>query len=120
MGNDVAIDTEKDIVAQYIKSVELQSDSSPAAKIRPTRISLNGRFLVMKSGKTIWRRVGDAKSALRHDLLYASYLFGTEYSDVRNEMFEIRNGHAFTYAEANEIAERAYQRLLSMVEFVDV
>ncbi len=40
--------------------------TKPIKKARPHRIKFMGEFVTLNSGKTVWKRIGDAKSALNN------------------------------------------------------
>lgn len=42
--------------------------TKPLKKSRPHRIKFMGEFITLNSGKTVWKRIGDAKSALNNHL----------------------------------------------------
>ena len=95
--------------------------SAPAAdknpkKINPTRIRLNGKFLVLASGKTLWRRKGDAKNALRNYLGYKL-----------NEIFERRgyqdvyfDGQKIDLSTKDQIIKETILEIYKLVEFVEI
>lgn len=40
--------------------------TKPIKKARPHRIKFMGEFVTLNSGKTVWKRIGDAKNALNN------------------------------------------------------
>jgi len=106
--------------------------SKPIKSPTPVRILYNGQFLILPSGKTIWKSVGDAKNALR-------YAF--EHSNLQNSLFifdpprplamNIDWGAAKVYSyddtncfytskETGIILEEIYQQVCKKVSFVRV
>lgn len=84
------------------------------SKIKPCRIKLDGKFLVLNSGKTIWKRKGDAKSAFKNN--FSSYRSG-------GLVYEVEKGLApqGNYERRNEVwrqfvAELERQGILEFVE----
>lgn len=56
-----------------------------AKSIKVVRIKFLGKYVTLNSGKTIWKRIGDAKSALIHHLgSQARYRQRTAFSDLIN------------------------------------
>lgn len=103
----------------FLSSLNLETKK--LKKNKPVRIRYNGQFVTLKSGKTIWKRLGDAKSALRHDF-NSSPTGHFEYKrcfhpDYFHYEFE---GTQYTWEEAKKISENAYLEVLKVVEFVEV
>lgn len=90
------------------------AESKPK-KIKPCRIKLDGKFLTLDSGKTIWKRKGDAKSAFKNN--FSRYAKGGLVYEVETALAPQGN-----YEKRNEMW-RAFVKELEaqgIVEFVEV
>lgn len=54
-----------------------QNPKPPKTPKTVWRIKINGQFITTISGKTVWKRIGDAKSAVHHHV--SSWLCGIPY-----------------------------------------
>ncbi len=59
MCTDYILEAEK-----LIKSFQIPKSHNP----NMWRIKIDGNFICTVSGKTVWKRIGDAKNALRHHI----------------------------------------------------
>ena len=66
----MSYEKEKQIVLQNSK---LGQPLKPQARITPYRIKINGQYLTTRSGKTVWKRLGDAKNAFHNHLDYINH-----------------------------------------------
>lgn len=110
-----------DVEAELKKLLEKDLDKidatdKPHRRIRPVRIRYKGKFLVMPSGKTIWRRIGDAKAAL-----LVNNFFDPVYYSHKHGGYCLRwdNSKAITWDEAKEYRALYKELLFSTVEFVE-
>ena len=71
------------------------------------RIKVDGRFIMTSSGKTVWKQLGHAKSALR-----------LHFEDVK---YKLRRSDDHTYKDIAAFYEMCYQKFLKdRVEFVKI
>jgi hypothetical protein len=61
------------MIDEVVKSFRTDDSIAKFKKLSPCRVMVNGKFVVTDSGKTIWRRVGDAKSAVKNHLAGNGY-----------------------------------------------
>ncbi len=49
----------------FVEGLE-NHDPEPLKPIKPVRVKVNGKYIYTKSGKSLWKTVGHAKSAIKH------------------------------------------------------
>jgi len=57
----------------YADSLKCDEHDVKPRAIQPTVIVFDGHVVMLKSGKCVWRKPGDAKAALRNHLYYEVY-----------------------------------------------
>lgn len=105
------------VKGEALRQLDAFDKATKAVKrMQPTRIKYKGKFLTLPSGKTLWRRPGDAKSALIN-AIETGYLTLYNY-DTRS--YDRRDGKHknMTHAEVRELHELLKQEMLALVEFV--
>lgn len=83
--------TDAEVRSRVINELAESVENKPKKlrNCRPCRLRMNGKFLVLRSGKTLWQREGDAKSALRNQLKDILYDYGWEQKKrVENELMK--------------------------------
>ena len=113
--------TDEETIAFVKKEAARQLDlfDRPARDTRawnPTRIRYRGEFLTLPSEKTLWRKPGDAKSALVNAIetgALVSYNYDTRSYDRKDGKRKDMN-----YAEVSELQKLLKQEIFSLVEFV--
>lgn len=116
----------QETIDEGIKSAlnALKPNLKKLRKIRPVRIFYNGNFIETPSGKTVWKRLGDAKAALR--FYFKSYIRGSDFFNVGFDkktlhfVYICKNGLTYTNKEYEEIVERMYEGALKNVRFVEI
>jgi hypothetical protein len=68
------------MIDEVVKSFRTDNSIAKFKKLSPCRVMVNGKFIVTNSGKTVWRRVGDAKSAVKNHLAGNGYWLNDLYS----------------------------------------
>lgn len=94
----------------------LHKDAKKRKQCRPVRIRYDGEWLVLPSGKTIWKRIGDAKSALRNampDVLYYD-------PEIRGYRLRETHSKIGDCGAARLFREHAWNYAQTLVEFVEV
>lgn len=103
---------EEQLVEDFKLNLSFTDSPKPLRPIRPVRMMLNGHYLILgQQKKTLWKRIGDAKSALRN------------HSGFEYKLLDHRGKYKDTwkdYKERREIAEKAFQLLLGQITFVEV
>jgi hypothetical protein len=96
----------------------IAKDNRKQRPAKPVRIRYNGGWLVLPSGKTIWKRIGDAKSALRNFL----GCYQIAYYDVDMRGYRLVKSKRFIgdYNEKKTCEEYVFAKMLESVEFVEV
>ncbi len=110
----------KDISDKIIEDINTFSQVKLARKVTPCRIKLGDKFVITKSGKTIWRRIGDAKTALRvecNDRFNESAKAIYQYKMDGRLEYSI-NGKVVTSDDFYEIKEKAIKSVLAKAEYV--
>lgn len=82
-------------------------------KVKSCRIKVNGQFIVMPNGKTVWRRIGHAKSALVNAL-------GSKFTFV--DSITGIEGFKLNYREADKYYQNFIDFLQKegILEFVEI
>lgn len=84
--------------------------------IRPCRVKFMGEFVTTESGKTIWRRIGDAKSAINLHIYNKRDLF-FEFLPHEKSSYDGR----FLYIKSSTIKElMTYLEKEKILEYVEV
>lgn len=103
-------------------AVEAVKPSTTLKKIRPVRIKLKstGQFIAFSNGKTLWKRMGDAKSAFR---LHIEWAIGRQFTidwSAGGKYRHTKSGKLFESREKEAYKEAAYNAALQEFEFVEV
>lgn len=95
----------------YVEVVNHIKQLTPptSQKSTPTKITLDGVQIKLSSGKSLWKRVGDAKSAFRN-----------EFENFWHKLSYIMTGNAHRYITGNyykekELKEEIYQYVITNV-----
>ena len=62
------MDFPKSLIEEATNSFITLEELTVKKKLSPCRITINGKFIITNSGKSVWKRVGDAKCAIRYQL----------------------------------------------------
>ena len=94
-----------------------KADVKSHKKAKPVRIRYQGKWLIMPSGKTIWKRIGDAKNAMLYHDPSPCY-----YDPVRNGNYCLRKSKMpiGNWADRKKCTAYYKEILFSSVEFVEV
>lgn len=112
------------LVDIFIK--EVRPAAKELKKTKPVRIKIKstGEWLLTPSGKTIWKRKGDAANALA---LFLEQLWGDKfkYDSRANKSGDIiykgPDGNHYTYKQAFVLRHRAKEQIKKeLIEFVEV
>lgn len=81
-------------------------------KTKPCRVKFEGQFITTESGKTVWRNIGFAKSAMLNHLnsqlaisVYLQKILGTPYvygKIVKEMLRELERAGVVEYVEVND------------------
>ena len=116
MTDEKTINFVKKEAARQLDAFDRPTKATKAWK--PTRIRYKGEFLTLPSKKTLWRKPGDAKSALVNSMEtgeLVSYNYDTRSYDRKDGKRKDMNN-----AEVRELEELLKQEMLALVEFVPV
>ena len=79
----------------------------------PTKITVNGHQIKLSSGKALWKRIGDAKTALRNEVNNFFDSWSREYMTTKNlPRYDYVTG---SYEGDKELKEKFYQYVLANV-----
>ncbi len=98
---------------------KFQRVATEIKKYKPVRIRYRGKWLILPSGKTIWKRIGDAKSALRNSM-QSTCEFDRYPDGVRG--YRLRGSKEFIgdYGRKEVCDAYCFQAMLDAVEFINV
>lgn len=102
-----------------LKNTFRRADSTK--KNRPYRIKFMGEFIMVASGKTVWAKIGDAKSALNRHFRALSYSgdgFKAQQSIVNQLLKQFFSHERYPYQHISKLT--ALLEKAGVVEFVPV
>lgn len=95
--------------------------TKPIKKARPHRIKFMGEFVTLNSGKTVWKRIGDAKSALHHHFAtqtYSHYDPKADQSIINQLLKQFFSHEGYPYQHTSKLTSLLEKA--GVVEFVPV
>jgi AAA+ ATPase superfamily predicted ATPase len=99
----------QNVIFQISDHLNHLTEQPKARKAVPHRIKWLGKFIRTRSGKTVWKRIGDAKCAFRHEI-----------EDILRRGIEVETGRYPRDNDKDAVVNEMIRRgLVEFVPFVD-